>query len=244
APVQIGNRVWFDTNHNGIQDAGEPSVPGVSVKLHDGGPAGPVVASTTTSSTPGTIGEYYFGGVGAAYQLIPGHDYTVEFDVSTAVTTGLPGAPPASTLRYTVYQAGTNTAFDSNVPPPTSGALTDGFAAATAPTTAGTVDHTIDAGVYVVPTGPTTSPSTPPTSPSTPPTSPATTPPITSPPTATSTPPVGVVATPNAKGLAINTGGPQPPRGPRPWLILAGAASMAAGGWLVLTAIRRRPKRS
>ncbi|MDP9091365.1 MAG: hypothetical protein M3N95_00050, partial [Actinomycetota bacterium] len=42
APVQIGNRVWFDTNHNGIQDAGEPSVPGVSVKLHDGGPAGPV----------------------------------------------------------------------------------------------------------------------------------------------------------------------------------------------------------
>src|SRR5581483_8529628 len=30
APVQIGNRAWYDTDKDGLQDAGEPSLPGVS----------------------------------------------------------------------------------------------------------------------------------------------------------------------------------------------------------------------
>ncbi len=32
-PAAIGDRVWFDTNRNGIQDAGETGVPGVTVTL-------------------------------------------------------------------------------------------------------------------------------------------------------------------------------------------------------------------
>ena len=33
APLEVGNRVWSDENGNGVQDAGEPAVPGVPVSL-------------------------------------------------------------------------------------------------------------------------------------------------------------------------------------------------------------------
>ncbi|MEK7832369.1 MAG: SdrD B-like domain-containing protein, partial [Acidobacteriota bacterium] len=33
APIEIGNRVWRDTNGNGIQDAGEPGLAGIRVRL-------------------------------------------------------------------------------------------------------------------------------------------------------------------------------------------------------------------
>ena len=33
--VEIGDRVWADTNANGIQDPGEPGIPGVTVKIDD-----------------------------------------------------------------------------------------------------------------------------------------------------------------------------------------------------------------
>jgi hypothetical protein len=32
-PVSVGNRIWRDDNNNGVQDAGEPGIPGVSVEL-------------------------------------------------------------------------------------------------------------------------------------------------------------------------------------------------------------------
>ncbi|MFN8489124.1 MAG: SdrD B-like domain-containing protein [Caldilineaceae bacterium] len=35
APIEIGNRVWKDTNGNGIQDADEPGLAGVVVSLYD-----------------------------------------------------------------------------------------------------------------------------------------------------------------------------------------------------------------
>lgn len=52
APLQIGNRVWDDTNGNGVQDAGEPGIEGVDVTLNCG-------ADTATVTTTGG-GEYYF----------------------------------------------------------------------------------------------------------------------------------------------------------------------------------------
>ncbi|MDW8145715.1 MAG: SdrD B-like domain-containing protein [Roseiflexaceae bacterium] len=33
APIEIGNRVWLDANRNGVQDPGEPPIPGVTVEL-------------------------------------------------------------------------------------------------------------------------------------------------------------------------------------------------------------------
>ena len=54
APVQIGNRLWYDTNRNGIQDADEEPVTDTVVELVDCD--GNVVDTTRTDSE----GEYVF----------------------------------------------------------------------------------------------------------------------------------------------------------------------------------------
>jgi hypothetical protein len=71
APIELGNRVWLDSNGNGVQDPGEAPIGGVTVRLYapDGsGPdgmlgtaddvagAGPVIGTAVTDSN----GEYYF----------------------------------------------------------------------------------------------------------------------------------------------------------------------------------------
>ncbi len=61
----IGDRVWTDTNGNGIQDAGELGLPGVTVTLYDN--AGNLV--TTATSDPS--GLYTF--------TVPGGTYSVGF---------------------------------------------------------------------------------------------------------------------------------------------------------------------
>jgi hypothetical protein len=66
----IGDRVWFDADGDGVQDAGEPGLNGVTVILYDG--AGNEVARTTTSGD----GNYFFGGLFAG-------EYTVVVDTST-----------------------------------------------------------------------------------------------------------------------------------------------------------------
>lgn len=160
APIQIGNLVWFNGQHDGLQDPGDPLLPGATINLLDA--QGKQVATTKTDAA----GEYYFGGVGAAYQLTPGAKYTVQFDVCTADTSTVPGQPPATALRFTLPLVGTDRVHDSNVVPPTTGQLCDGSAPVTAPARAGGVDHTIDAGVYIPQAPPSTSPPTsvPPTS--------------------------------------------------------------------------------
>ncbi|MFE5591162.1 SdrD B-like domain-containing protein [Streptomyces sp. NPDC056549] len=162
APIQIGNLVWFDGDHNGIQDPAEPLLPGATVNLLDAD--GKQVATTRTDYA----GEYYFGAVGATYQLIPGAKYTLQFNVCTADTSRVPRQPTADKLRFTLPRAGTDRAHDSNVTPPTAGRLCNGYAPVTAPDKPGGVNHTIDAGVYI-PKGkpkPTTKPTPTPSSPS------------------------------------------------------------------------------
>jgi SdrD B-like protein len=187
APIQIGNYVWFDGDHNGVQNAhsaNEVPLAGATVNLLNAD--GKQVATTTTDAA----GEYYFGGVGAKYQLIPSAKYTVQFDVCTAKTDNVPGQPPASALRFTLPLAGTDRVHDSNVVPPTTGELCDGYAPVTAPAKAGGVDHTIDAGVYIP------APTPPPSS-----TPPTTTPPTSKPPTTPSTP-VTTTSSSRSGGLA------------------------------------------
>ena len=69
-PAAIGDRVWDDQNHNGIQDAGEPGVPGVGVVLRDG--SGATVGHAVTDAS----GLYLFD------RLPPGA-YRVCFEVGT-----------------------------------------------------------------------------------------------------------------------------------------------------------------
>lgn len=54
APLEIGNRVWRDANGNGVQDAAEPGIPGVTVTLRD--TAGNTIATVLTDGE----GNYLF----------------------------------------------------------------------------------------------------------------------------------------------------------------------------------------
>jgi hypothetical protein len=62
----IGDFVWHDENHNGLQDAGEPGLNGVKVNLLDGGDI-ILIATTTTKEN----GKYQFTGLCSG-------DYKVE----------------------------------------------------------------------------------------------------------------------------------------------------------------------
>ena len=68
--ASVGDRLWLDLDGNGLQDAGEPGINGVSVDLLDAG--GVVISNQVTSGD----GDYDFG------SLVPG-DYTVRVDGTT-----------------------------------------------------------------------------------------------------------------------------------------------------------------
>lgn len=80
--ASIGNFVWHDQNYDGIQDAGEPGLNGVGVRLFSPGANGAIgggddlmIANTST----GPDGSYGFS------NLIPGN-YYVEFDLPAGYT--------------------------------------------------------------------------------------------------------------------------------------------------------------
>ncbi|PJJ73225.1 SdrD B-like protein [Diaminobutyricimonas aerilata] len=83
APIEIGNRVWFDADQDGIQDADEPPLAGVTVELVDAD--GNVVGTRTTDAD----GNYYFSSDPTSEYFDPdlttNTDYTVRF---VAPTTG------------------------------------------------------------------------------------------------------------------------------------------------------------
>src|SRR5262245_21480850 len=60
----IGDRVWYDANGNGIQDAGEPGINGVKVTISPGFYTSPnplsYVDSMITAAGPGGDGYYLF----------------------------------------------------------------------------------------------------------------------------------------------------------------------------------------
>jgi hypothetical protein len=72
-PASLGDFVWKDVNANGIQDAGEPGISSVTVKLFDG--TNTQVATATTNAS----GLYLFSG------LKPG-SYSVEFGLLAGYT--------------------------------------------------------------------------------------------------------------------------------------------------------------
>jgi protocatechuate 3,4-dioxygenase beta subunit len=116
-PATIGDFVWEDKNGNGIQDAGEPGIAGVTVTLTgtkgDGTPITPITVTT------GTNGSYQFT------NLAPG-TYTVTF------------TKPANTVTTTPDQGGDDTK-DSDA------SITTG-AAAPVTVQSGETNNTIDAG--------------------------------------------------------------------------------------------------
>ncbi len=81
--LEIGNRVWIDSNKDGVQDACEPALAGINVSIYKNNT---LIASTVTD----TGGEYYFSsrskigngiwsGTGTDTTLLPQTEYTVLF---------------------------------------------------------------------------------------------------------------------------------------------------------------------
>lgn len=85
--ASLGNKVWRDDDKDGIQDAGEPGVAGVSVTLYKGTS---VIGTTTTDA----YGNYLFS------NLAPGTDYSIKVTPPanySFTTQGTPGASGAGT---------------------------------------------------------------------------------------------------------------------------------------------------
>ncbi len=73
APIEIGNRVWMDTNSNGVQDPDEMGIEGVVVELFD--PATNAVVGTYTTLADG---EYYFNATNVAGGVKPNTNYIIR----------------------------------------------------------------------------------------------------------------------------------------------------------------------
>ena len=149
APIEIGNYVWNDTNKDGIQQAGEAAIAGVTVHLYaaDGTT---LLGTAVTDST----GQYIFSsGTGTStaasiYGLTAltfNTDYVVKVDKASDYATG----GPLAGLSPTQTSAGSDTLVDSN------GVNTGGISIANVTTgDVGENDHSIDFGftqpVYAV----------------------------------------------------------------------------------------------
>ena len=147
ASIEIGNRLWLDTNNNGIQDVGETSLSGVTVNLYDG--------ATKVSTTPvvtGANGEYYFNSSNVTGGLLPNYAYTVKLDNAANYNAG----GPLNGLQLAKYQAAAPSGYtgqvktiDSDAQPATPGSpiSATNFAQISLTTgTAGFNNHTYDAG--------------------------------------------------------------------------------------------------
>ncbi len=92
--VAIGNRVWSDLNHNGLQDANESGIGGVRVDLLDS--SGNLIASTYTSAG----GIYTFDGLDG---VAPNGQYQLRID---------PNQPALAGMTLTTQDAGGDTSND------------------------------------------------------------------------------------------------------------------------------------
>lgn len=201
ATVSVGDYVWWDQNHNGIQDADEPGIKGVALELctvdGDGVATPATVDGKTWSTTTNQVGYYSFDGLPV---LSSGRTYTVCIDRDDPSTrSALAGfAPTLDSSAMTV--AGATRDNDSS----TWSASTDPSGSSAHPlTSGGDHDSSLDFGFYKKPTPPGGgTPGTPGTTTSPAPTSP-TTPAVTTPTTApATTPTVPTVQPTSATGPA------------------------------------------
>jgi len=76
-PATIGDKVWFDSNGDGIQNNGEPGLPGVTVTLYDC-----LTKTAVATTTTDVNGLYSFTGPAGSYYAIfsaPGYYFTKQY---------------------------------------------------------------------------------------------------------------------------------------------------------------------
>ncbi len=90
APIEVGNRVWNDLDADGVQDANEPGIAGVTVELHK--ETSPGVFTLIASAVTDANGNYYFSSgpgtstASAIYnvsQLQPDMSYELRFPTTS-----------------------------------------------------------------------------------------------------------------------------------------------------------------
>ncbi|MCX7670484.1 MAG: SpaA isopeptide-forming pilin-related protein, partial [Anaerolineae bacterium] len=106
AEGQIGDRVWWDINGNGSQDAGEPGIPGVDLLLNGG----------SQSATTGAAGDYLFAALAAGTYTVTINPTEFQpggtlYNWAATYPVGL-----AHTFTITATQVVTTADFGLNIP--------------------------------------------------------------------------------------------------------------------------------
>ncbi|MVM40444.1 hypothetical protein GO730_26915 [Spirosoma sp. HMF3257] len=78
APIEIGNRLWFDDNRDGIQDPYEPGIDGIVLSLYDMENGGGAIATQTTHDG----GQFYFNNSTVPGGLQYNHRYEIRMDTA------------------------------------------------------------------------------------------------------------------------------------------------------------------
>lgn len=112
--AKLGDRVWYDVDQDGIQDANEPSVPGITVILYNS--AGTAIAQKTTDQN----GNYYFtdlaaGSYSVGFSNLPvGFTFTTQ-GLGTAATGSDANPATGRTAAITLTAGQTNLDVDAGI---------------------------------------------------------------------------------------------------------------------------------
>lgn len=127
-PLQIGNRVWADTNVNGIQDSGETGISGVALELWADTNSDTTVDTLVGTTTTDAAGGYIFGGADksgmstfacSATGTVDKHVNNVTDDAEQIVGTGVVSTADTVmdlTANGTTTQIAGVRFFDLNIP--------------------------------------------------------------------------------------------------------------------------------
>jgi uncharacterized repeat protein (TIGR01451 family) len=148
--IELGNRIWNDADHDGVQDPGELPLAGVTVNLYNA-TTGALVATRTSSAS----GEYYFSTL-LGDALLPNTAYNILFGVGQFNSGTQELTVSANKFKLTLANVGegsipdqNDSDADPNVLSTALGARPSGIPQINVTTgDFGFVDHTFDAGVF------------------------------------------------------------------------------------------------
>lgn len=160
APIELGNRVWRDSNGDGVQDPGENGISGVTVHLYNA--SNSLIATAVTDAN----GEYYFisgmapdpntaDNIGIVNgQILFSTSYQIRFDLAANYSSGGPLFGLFLTIPNQTSQQGDDDSSDSdaiNVLNPV-GSPAGRFPVISANTGGpGANNHTLDVGYSLTP---------------------------------------------------------------------------------------------